>query len=160
MLKSLLFTGSLVFCLGVHGQSIQRQSIGTMGKTYHGDEISLQQSVGQSYQTHSYYSNEVQSRPGFIQPSQFAIEFINSTFKIELTVYPNPATSEVHFSTNENLENLTVQVYDQSGKVIFSNFIEELRNYKLSCNDWENGVYFIHLKDQSNNIYQSKLIKN
>ncbi|MBL4861403.1 MAG: T9SS type A sorting domain-containing protein [Crocinitomicaceae bacterium] len=118
MYKILPLIGSVAFSLGINAQSVQRQSIGTMGSTYQGEAISVQQSVGQPYQTNSYYSNEVESRPGFIQPSQFAVEFVQSTFQVELDVYPNPATAEVSFLTNENLEDLTIQVFDQTGKIL------------------------------------------
>jgi len=160
MLKPILIASSVAFSFGVFSQSVQRQSVGTMGKSYHGSKITVQQSIGQPFQTKTHYSEGKQSRPGFIQPSQFVIEFVKSTFKVTLDVYPNPTTAEVSFKTNENLKNLTVQVYNLAGQVIFENHIEKLRDYKLNCSDWKNGVYFIHIKDQSNNIYQSKLIKN
>jgi len=160
MNKILPLIVSVVFCSGVNSQSIQRQSIGTLGSTHHGEEISLQQSVGQPYQTNTYYSNEIESRPGFIQPSRFSLELVNSTFQIEVTVYPNPATAEVSFMTNENVENLTIQVFDQTGKILFTDYVDLLHDYKLNCSEWESGLYFIYLRDLSDNVYQSKLIKN
>lgn len=157
--KSLLFFSMLLLSAGAKCQTIIRSSIGPMGQSTNTEGIVVQQAVGQPYGSKSYYSNEIESRPGFIQPSNISIEFVNSTFKVEMDVYPNPSTSQVEFKLNENLENINLKVVNQSGQIILSREIESLRGYVLNCSEWDNGTYTIYLTDVSGNHYQTKLIK-
>jgi|TARA_R110000737_G_scaffold352737_3_gene400041 hypothetical protein len=149
-----LISGSFCF-----SQTIIRSSINCVGNSANTEHITVQQTVGQSYQTGAYYSNEIESRPGFIQPSQLWVELIQNTFKVKMTVYPNPAVTTVDFKLNENLENIVLRVIDANGRMIYIEKIESLREYTLNCAPWTAGNYFIYITDKSGNIYQSKLIK-
>lgn len=140
-------------------QTIIRSSINCVGSANTNESLHVQQSTGQPHGTKSFYSNKIESRPGFIQPSQIWVEQIRNTFELEMNVYPNPSTSQVFFKLNENLEDVVLSVVDQKGKMIFQEEIQSLRDYTLNCNDWMNGYYFIHIKDEAGNSYQSKLIK-
>lgn len=140
-------------------QSVKRQSIGTIGTTYHSDKITIQQSVGHAYQTQPYYKGNSELLPGFIQPSGYALSFISSTFDVQIGVFPNPATKSISFIADKNLENLTIAVFNQSGKLIYRDNINSLTSYTLDCSQWAGGFYLLHLKDNTGNSYQAKLIK-
>lgn len=159
MRNYLLTTGAVTFGLFCSAQSLQRSSINCIGHSGGDQSITIQQTVGQPYQTNSYYSNEIESRPGFIQPSQLFVEMIRSNFEVEVTVYPNPTSSIVYFKFNQNLENIEITVIDQYGKVVFKDKVNSLQNYTLECGEWQSGNYFINLTDQSGLSYNSKLIK-
>ena len=159
MKLNILFVSAILCCSSSFSQTITRSSIGTIGNTHSGSGITVQQSVGQPYQTQSYYSNEIESRPGFIQPSRMAIEFVNSTFEVEITLYPNPAVNEVQFESNEDLENTTVQVMDLTGKILHSEDVQRLSEYSLDCTEWPNGQYVILISDNQSHVHKSKLIK-
>ena len=149
MYKILPLIGSVAFSLGINAQSVQRQFIGTMGSSYQGEEISVQQSVGQPYQTNSYYSNEVESRPGFIQPSQFAVEFVQSTFQIELDVYPNPSNGEFTIDVESTADiKSKIRITDIIGREVYRKVQKEASgNFSLNINlkKHPKGVYLLQL---------------
>ena len=159
MRKHLIFVGFFMLTSATYSQSIERSSVNSMGSSRSSDGIFIQQSVGQPFQTNSYYSNKIESRPGFIQPTHLSVELIQSTFQIDLTAHPNPTTAEVSFAPNENLEDVVLRVMDQYGKMIFTEQVESLKNYNLECYDWSNGTYFIYITDEKGRNYESKLIK-
>lgn len=145
----------------MEAQMVVRQSIGTLGKTYQGNTITVQQSVGQVYTTKTFYDDGVESRPGFIQPHTLMVELIRSTMPkpIELMVFPNPTSEGVIFHAEDDLQNLVLQVQNTAGVGIQSAQIDVLEGYVLDCSQWPSGTYFITLKDKSDQVYYSKLIK-
>ena len=156
LLLLLFTTGLLSVC---EAQSVRRQSIGTIGTTYHGDQLTIQQSVGQAYQTQAYYKGNAEVLPGFIQPSGYALSFVSPIVDIQIGLYPNPATDVVSFITDKNLEDLTIEVFNRTGKLIYREMINSLAYYKLNCSQWASGFYLLHLKDKPGNMYRAKLIK-
>jgi hypothetical protein len=68
-----------------HTQSLKRQSIGSAGSSKSETGTTIQQTIGQPYNTTSYYSNEVRYNPGFLQPV-FRIEGIKTS--ISAKIYP------------------------------------------------------------------------
>lgn len=158
-MKLLLLSGALALSCYGFSQTVTRSSINCLGSSGENSEVSIQQTVGQPYQTNSYYSNKIESRPGFIQPTELSLELVQSNFQIDLAAHPNPTTNVVSFDPNENLEDVVIRVMDQYGKMIFSDNIESLKDYKLECFSWSNGTYFIYITDEKGKNYESKLIK-
>ena len=80
---------------------------------------------------------------------------VNDYEPLHVRVYPNPATDFVLIQ-GENLSDVTV--YDLMGRQIdylslFGNEIE-----KISCHQWNNGVYFLHIRDNQNRTVVQKLV--
>ena len=57
------------------------------------------------------------------------------------------------------MKDVVLRVMDKYGKMIFTEQVESLKNYKLECYDWSNGTYFIYITDEKGRNYESKLIK-
>lgn len=159
MKTGLLFITMIAFFGLCEAQSVKRQSIGTIGTTYHSESLTVQQSVGQPYQTSSYASNGSELLPGFIQPVNYSSSIVSTTFSVQINIFPNPATEMVSFIVNENLEDLSLEVYEQTGKLIYREEIHSLGAYKLNCSKWMNGIYMISIKDVFGNSYRSTLVK-
>ncbi|TRX72595.1 T9SS type A sorting domain-containing protein [Carboxylicivirga sp. M1479] len=135
-------------------QTVVRQSIGTIGKSINTDEISVQQSIGLPYST----SRTSGVKPGFIQSSQFEVEKLSSTFKMELQVYPNPVGQELNIKAGTSLKNAHIKVIDMSGLLIYSNTQSLLNKYQLNCSNWPAGIYFVIVSD-GKNTHKSKVVK-
>ena len=75
---------------------------------------------------------------------------------INLQIYPNPATSEIHLSipNNETIE--SVKIYNQNGQLVKQ--IIKPNAEKINVSDLKTGIYFIRT-DTDTNRYLSKLIK-
>lgn len=72
-----------------------------------------------------------------------------------ISVYPNPAAQEIHFTTNENLEGPTcIRVYSSLGKMLIENYTDSRTLY---IGDLPEGYYMVSFT-QMNKIYTSKLI--
>ncbi|MBL4652662.1 MAG: T9SS type A sorting domain-containing protein [Flavobacteriales bacterium] len=157
----LLLTGALLFLSNEsEAQTIQRQSIGSLGGSLSDKEVTIQQTVGQPYSTNTYYSEEVGNRPGFQQPSKFKLESSQSTFKdLVLGVYPNPAAYSITIESSEVVSGATLQIVDVNGKQILTKNIDGVNTYNIDCSSWTNGAYFITINGQ-NKKYSSKLIIN
>lgn len=74
---------------------------------------------------------------------------------------PNPATDRVTFlfGENESLTNTQFEIYDLSGKTVFSEtIIPGTRTRQISVENWEPGVYFYQVKGTSVSSETKKLI--
>ncbi len=138
-----------------NAQSLQRQSMGSIGVNTITDGTLIQQTVGQAYSTKTSYSNGITFRPGFEQPV-FKISLIQS--EINLNVFPNPATEKVTIQSTEMLKDVVIQVMDISGKLLIHEQISEFSTYSFVCETWANGVYMISVSDSKNSKYSSKLV--
>ena len=77
---------------------------------------------------------------------------INETKKqtIDLTVFPNPATSIINFNTT-SLEATKIIAYDLTGKIIATEFID-MGKAKMNINHLSNGLYLYSVVGKSNQI--------
>lgn len=72
------------------------------------------------------------------------------TSKIELSVFPNPATNLVNFSTS-SLEATKVHAVDLTGKIIATETME-MGKAKLNTSNLASGVYMYQVVDKDNQV--------
>jgi len=150
--------GMVFIAMQSEAQTIIRQSIGSFGTSTHTEGMLLSQTVGQPYFTSGFYSGEVNIRPGFQQPSNFSLELVNSTFNLTLNVYPNPAVHSITIVSPEVIKVGQLLVLDINGRLILKETINDLKSYKMNCEEWSNGFYTITLSDSQKHRYTSNLI--
>lgn len=76
------------------------------------------------------------------------------------SIAPNPASSEIVISFNNNVKELTsVTITNVLGKVVVTHEIQEGRNIVIPLNELAEGVYFIRVQ-QGKNYTDKKFIKN
>lgn len=159
-MKIILFLICCCACILCEAQSVKRQSIGTLGTTHYSEEYTIQQSAGQPFKTNTYYNDSSGYLPGFIQPNVYKASFVSSSSLISIDVFPNPASETVSFIAEKNLENLVIDIYDLTGKLILQEKILQLQSYVLDCEQWSSGLYLLSLRDNKGNLYHFKLIKS
>lgn len=76
---------------------------------------------------------------------------------LNVRIYPNPATDFVLIQ-GENLADVTV--YDMTGRQIDQVTLSGENIEKISCHNWNNGVYFLHVRDNENRVNVQKVIIN
>lgn len=82
---------------------------------------------------------------------------VNTNYLIS-SIYPNPATTNVHISiTNGVLE--TIQIVGINGKIVKSISPPEKSSVQVNIADLESGVYFIHIKNQQGATQTKRLVK-
>ena len=70
----------------------------------------------------------------------------NKNIKKKIDVFPNPTKGIVTLSTKSPIPNATIELYNGMGKLIKSEKISFLNDYKLNFKDLEHGAYFIFIK--------------
>ena len=80
-----------------------------------------------------------------------------------LSVYPNPASSEVNITLNGKFsEDLKVKITDILGKVVFENHFSGLSgnlNYSIPVHQWEPGLYIVTVNNNVINITKKLMVK-
>ena len=77
------------------------------------------------------------------------------TAKMEVKIYPNPATDVVHIKAN-NLKHITLT--DVTGRVL-KRYTTVVNNNSINITNLSQGIYFIILEDDSGRRETKKLIK-
>lgn len=60
-------------------------------------------------------------------------------------VYPNPSISDVNLNLSKNIDQLEVQLYDVTGRLIFVSDYKNIQNIKLNIKELKPGNYIINL---------------
>lgn len=76
---------------------------------------------------------------------------------ISIAVYPNPASDQVEIRSSGEIKKL--EVFDQSGRLIWQDEERNETSLRLDIQVWRNGLYLIRLTDEDGSIQTAKLIK-
>ncbi len=96
----------------------------------------------------SLLGNSIQTLVNVMQ--NYNVVGVNETQKsnIELSVFPNPATTVINFSTT-SLEATKVIAFDMTGKIVATESIE-MGKSKLNTSNLATGVYMYQILDKNN----------
>ncbi|MGJ8660880.1 MAG: T9SS type A sorting domain-containing protein [Bacteroidota bacterium] len=89
-------------------------------------------------------------------PSWLGAEEISQ--EIELTVFPNPTSENVHLSSI-HLKGSTIEIQDLKGRIVFEQVASE-NQMEIDTQKWKKGVYTIQLKTKSRKTHYSKIVVN
>ncbi len=157
---TLILTGLVTSAWECHAQSIKRQVISSYGSSaVISENITISQTAGQSYNTTANQTNGTLSQ-GFQQPPSFVVEELKNTTaaSLDIQMYPNPASHSITLSSKQEIYNALIQVADANGKIVRSEKIANLKEHKINCAIWANGVYFITIQDATKNNKSLRLI--
>jgi len=106
---------------------------------------------------------DIEGKPFEGQGSSVDGNEINSRSIGEISIYPNPAFEEIHIllAGVEGKLVSELEMYDASGKLVFSNTIDtkaEYANIDLRKANITSGIYMIQLLDGDELIQQEKVI--
>ena len=153
----LSFVLILLTCNGF-GQTIHHQMISSQGKTSTTNEKAIvKQTIGQLSVTGSY-KGLFSVQQGF-QQSLWG-NYLKPTKNIHVSTLPNPFTEIVNFNfNNTNSGNLTVKIFDVSGKILFIKELQITNNQcTLNLSRLAIGTYLVKLIGKEFNYY-TKIIK-
>lgn len=74
-----------------------------------------------------------------------------------LTVYPNPSSGIFNISSNQNIENASIKVFDLNGRMIYQ-LKKNSENKVLNLTHSQNGIYILNIENEGYN-YTQKIIK-
>lgn len=76
----------------------------------------------------------------------------------ELSIYPNPANSEINIKANENIRNIIIVTTD--GKTVLEKNVSGESFDVLDITNFSKGMYIINIQTESDKIFSKKIIKN
>lgn len=118
----------------------------------------VQQSVGQTSVINSYPANGYILRQGFIQPLG-ASEINTKIEKQEITVTPNPFTTDIKLSFSDYLPgSCYVTLYNLHGKIIYNKEHANCRQLNLSLSNLKPGLYLIKV-NTGKRVLVTRLVK-
>lgn len=117
----------------------------------------VSETVGQPYNTTTNQSGKTSYRPGF-QQSTFTTELISSTIKA--SIVPNPALLSFYILTSDTLFDGTLTVFDEAGRMIYTENIGVITKHEVFCALWANGAYVVNITDRKGNLVSTRLIKH
>lgn len=138
-----------------------QDAVPATGADASGSGGSASYTVGQVVYT-SVNSTSGTVNQGVQQPYVFLAIGVNSNPNINLmmTVYPNPSTTFINLKIEKtDLKNLSFQLYDVQGKILFS---EQITNSEtaIPLNEYSSGDYFLKVINNKDELKTFKIIKN
>ena len=160
--ENLIQDSLLVYYRINNGDWQHEQLQNVSGSEYQFDFSGVNFQNGDSIQYYIYAkdaSGRCEKHPyiGAADPHVFVMDGVgvNDYDPLHVRVYPNPATDFVLIQ-GENLSDVTV--FDIMGKQIDYFSLSGNNIEKISCNQWNNGVYFLHIRDNQNRTAIQKLV--
>ena len=157
-MKPILTFVFIIVVFKLFGQKVHHQMISSQGKTSTTNSgVIVKHTIGQLSVTGNF-KGSFSVQQGF-QQSLWA-NYLSSSDKIHITTSPNPFTEIVNFNLNNiNVDKVTVQIFDISGKLVFGK--EQLitnNQYTLNLSTLSIGTYLVRLYGKELNHY-TKIIK-
>ena len=79
--------------------------------------------------------------------------------KLQLNLYPNPATETLNISLNYDVDNASAQIISLTGQIILQKNLINGIDFSFNVSDLSNGIYFLKVTGGSGNFVK-KFIKN
>ncbi len=74
------------------------------------------------------------------------------------SVYPNPACTILNFSYDTQLDNVTIDIIDVTGRIIVSKSFENINQKAISLNEISNGSYIVRFRTENTTSYSNIII--
>lgn len=78
-----------------------------------------------------------------------ALKFTNvsNVVQLDLKLFPNPASNEITLVGNAELTG-TLRIFDSTGRLVYSEILENQNFKRLNISSLDGGIYFLHLQNQ------------
>ena len=65
----------------------------------------------------------------------------------QISIYPNPAKTQITLNATTNQIGKTLKVYDALGKVVYETILKQ-QQYNINITNWANGIYTVAIPEQ------------
>ncbi|GGG23961.1 hypothetical protein GCM10011344_25890 [Dokdonia pacifica] len=77
----------------------------------------------------------------------------------DITLYPNPAKNNIHFTYPENQQEITISIIDMQGKVVKTQrFDSPSRDHTIDISNMAGGVYFISINNNTTTFIKKMVV--
>ena len=157
-MRLLLF---ILFTVSTQSQKIHHQMFSSSGGyKILSDTSILKHTIGQQSIAGNYSTGNLTFGQGFQQANLSKYVFIEDTKNVQTTLYPNPFDELVNFNISITiLEEITVSIYEHSGKLIFTTRKKPVDNVlTIELPGLKEGNFLVTLNANNYN-YTTKIIK-
>jgi aminopeptidase YwaD len=77
----------------------------------------------------------------------------------DILIYPNPSTDNFIVDFENEAKKVELSISDITGKIIYSIQCSQTRNMEVDTKEFANGIYFLHLKTEKENITKKIIIQ-
>lgn len=74
------------------------------------------------------------------------------------TIYPNPAKNVLYIDKSQSNYPTKIEIYDVNGKLVLQQETEKINQNKMDISQLTTGIYFVTIKNESNENSQYKLV--
>lgn len=154
-MKVLFIAISFFFCSFSFSQTIAPEVISSSGGFYTTTSAQLSFTFGEMIiETVSSSSNIITQ--GFQQPEQENVGIEETKNKLQVNLYPNPSKEFLNIDLSEKEFEITLIIYDASGKIIMEQLIPHWqRKVTLNLNSFSSGYYILNLTSVDNQYKSS-----
>jgi hypothetical protein len=160
--KTLLLIFSFLISLNVStfSQEINQNVIATDGGFAENNKYSITYTIGEviaEYQRDTTLN--VDLTQGFNQSYISFVSVQDHLIDVDIDVYPNPAVNFLNVSINSIYDELTLDIFDISGKLITHKNIQE-KNFKVGFSSLAAGTYLMVFSNSQQNLKTIKVQKS
>lgn len=141
----------------IYGQSTSQEIVSSSGEHYTGTNVQLSWTIGEPM-IDTYSTGPNQLTQGFHQTNLSAVGIEDLDESIIVNVYPNPTTQQLTIETNQLKGQYSINIYDVTGKLIYSKPIDSSANHIIDFSEHSNGSYHLHIINQDNNLIKTHQI--
>jgi hypothetical protein len=147
----------LLFPLSILAQDVKPDVIASSGDTYEtasnqmswtlGEVVVETYSVGPSILTQGFHQPEIKVESGYTDP----------VIQLQMSVFPVPATSYVTVEFQDIVENLSVELYNMQGSIVYTQPVNSQR-LQINLNALPAAEYILKIISTDNTMIQSYTI--
>ena len=160
--KSLLFF-FIILLLSIqinHAQEIDQNVIGTDGGFAENNQFSITYTIGEVVTAYVKDTTlGVDLTQGFNQSYISILSIDNHVIDVDIDVYPNPAIDYLNVSISSNYDNLQLNMFDISGKLIIQEKVTQ-EKFKIGFSSLSAGTYLLVFTDNGKNLKTLKVQKS
>lgn len=158
--KPLLILVFLIFLFPeLYSQSLLRQNINCFGSSNQIDGGIVSETVGQAYFTNGFTDADIYLNPGFQQRMTAFIREGEIWVDMQIQLYPNPVSEELHLVSSEAIEDARIEILDINGKVIFQSEQDICLDMIIHLGHFADGLYNLRITDEEmRKFYNSRII--
>lgn len=158
-MKRLFLTISMGLAFfAVQSQTASPELVSVAGESFKNTNYQLDWSIGECI-TATHSAGDYVITQGLHQGSYVITSVEDLAQDINISVYPNPTTDLINLTSSQNLTGLAVIVTNINGKILQqTEVISEVE--QLNFSNYENGIYFLTIRQENQLIKSFKIIKN
>ncbi len=79
---------------------------------------------------------------------------VDQAFEASISLYPNPFDDRIQINAETVLNDVNLQMYDATGKLVYDNHISQLQNETIQLSDLPIGIYFLRIISAEGEAYK------